>query len=273
MTDAAEWQGRVGKSWAREWVRTDRSFEGLNAVLIDRVAALDPHLILDIGSGAGATALSMAERLPSASILGIDLSDELLEIARTRAKGFDHCRFETADAARWRNSEFVPDMLLSRHGVMFFDDPVGAFSNLAHAAQPRANLVFSCFRDRSLNPWATEVVELIANLPAADPLASGPFAFADPEHVTRILTNAGWDNIAFDPVDWNYVAGAGDDAVDDAVDFFRNIGPAAPAIAALDDSKRVDILKNVTAIAESHHQDNVVQFDAAAWIVTAIAGR
>ncbi len=271
MTDAAEWQGRVGKNWAREWARTDRSFEGLNALLLNRVAALEPHIVLDVGVGAGATSLALAERLPSASILGIDLSADLLEIARTRAKGFDNCRFETANAAHWNDRGFIPDMLMSRHGVMFFDDPVGAFSNLALAAQPRANLVFSCFRDRSLNPWATEVMALIANLPAPDPLIPGPFAFADPERVASILTNAGWDNIAFQAVDWNYVAGAGTDAVNDAVDFFRNIGPAAPAIAPLDDSERAVVLEKITAIAERHHQGNVVQFDAAAWIVTAIA--
>jgi hypothetical protein len=178
-----------------------------------------------------------------------------------------------ADALSWRDPAFVPDTLMSRHGVMFFDNPVEAFKNLRRSSSPEAQLIFSCFRDRSENSWATEVGKLAGNGGApADPTALGPFAFANKTHVTRILAAAGWEKIAFEPVDWDYVAGDGSDPVYDAVEYFQKIGPAASAIADLEGEERDTLLASLADLASRNFRNGRVAFKAGGWIVKARAG-
>lgn len=271
MTQGNDWQGRVGDNWALEHARTDRSLEAVNAALLERTDRVAPEAarILDIGCGAGATSVALARRYPYANVRGVDLSQSLIDAAKARPETPTNLSFTQGDASLWSGGDFRPDLLVSRHGVMFFDDPVAAFHNLARAADEDARLVFSCFRDRTENGWASELAEILPPSPAVPLTAPGPFAFADVSHVTDILEAAGWQDIRFEPLDFAYVAGGGDDPVADAVSFFCRIGPAASAIAALDGKDRAAMLDRLTILAQDHLTDNNVTFSAAAWIVSA----
>lgn len=273
MTNAFDWEGKVGDSWAAEWARTDRSFAELSKVLLDRIeqAARPQARILDIGCGAGETSIDVAHRLPGADVRGIDLSAALVETAKRRT---DAVRFEAADATAWSGGEWKPDLLVSRHGVMFFDDPVGAFSHFREIAAPDARLVFSCFRSPGDNGWASEIQALLPSGPPADPDAPGPFAFADVERVTAILERAGWLDAEAEAVDFRYVAGAGSDPVADAMSFFSRIGPAARVLRDLAEAERADFFERLHPVLCNHLENGAVSFGAAAWIWTArLSGR
>ena len=139
-------------------------------------------MAVDIGCGAGGTSLALAAARPLLSVLGIDLSESLIETARSRASPYPNLSFRAGDATEV--ADLGVDLFFSRHGVMFFDDPKAAFTRLRAAARPGARLIFSCFRDYALNPWAAEIVAAIAGTaPPAPGIAPGPFAFADPDHV------------------------------------------------------------------------------------------
>lgn len=271
MTNASDWQGAVGKNWAIEWERTDRSFHELNAVLVDRAVARasEGARILDIGCGAGATSFALARRLADASITGIDLSASL--IAAAEARNHDgHILFENQDATLWSKEAWKPDLLVSRHGVMFFDDPVRAFTHFREIATEGAQLVFSCFRDRAENQWIQEIIGLLPNIiPIGDPYSPGPFAFADPGHVHDILFNAGWRGAASEAVDFSYIAGAGDDPIADAIDFFSRIGPAAPVIRTLDADQKSLFFRELSTVLCNRLANGKVLFKAAAWIWSA----
>lgn len=270
MTDKMEWQGQVGASWARQWERTDRSFAPLTELLVTRILECgDARRIADIGCGAGELSISIADARPDANVLGLDISEDLIAAASERAEGRSNLNFAVADASNWRDATFTPDLYISRHGVMFFDDPVAAFANLAASAADRAQMVFSCFRAPAENGWATKIAALVPSAPSGDPHAPGPFAFADPDRVKGILTAAGWSDISLEPVDFDYVAGSGEDPVADALDFFGHIGPAARAIRMLEGDARIAFLSGLRKLAEAHLHDGAVRFAAAAWIVTA----
>ena len=272
VSDPYDWKGKVGESWARDYARTDRSFAGLTAILVDRIRATSPSRLLDIGCGAGETSIAMGRSNPKSDVLGIDLSEPLVAVARRRGRPLKNVRFVNADASSWRDQAFVPDTLMSRHGVMFFVNPMKAFTSLNRASQRGAQLIFSCFRDRSENLWASEVSKLIdGGVTRVDPAAPGPFAFADKCHVTRILTAAGWEKIAFEAIDWDYVAGDGADPIYDAVGYFQKIGPAAAAIAELEGTELDALLSGFADLATRHFRDGQVAFKAGAWIVTAQA--
>jgi SAM-dependent methyltransferase len=271
MTDKSEWIGRVGEVWAEEWRRTDRALAPVNAELI---AAVPPGAgsILDLGCGAGSTSLALAAARPAAAITGIDLSAALVAAACDRA-GPASLRFEVADASAWRPAgEAGFDAIVSRHGVMFFDDPVAAFTHIRSLAAPGATLAFSCFRAREENDWTAALLPVLARFApealAAPPPPVGPFAFADSGRVRAILAAAGFATPAIARFDFDFVAGAGDDPIADAITFFRRIGPFAALLKTLDQEAATDALAQLRAIVAGHVHGGRVSFRAAAWLVT-----
>lgn len=272
MTDKAAWQGQVGNTWAAQWARTDRSFTGLTDKLLARASAHRFERALDIGCGAGELSLALGRGHPHAQIVGVDVSEELVATARHRGANLPNVSFELGDAAIWQGQGYRPDLLVSRHGVMFFDDPVGAFSHLHDLAAPGARLVFSCFRAPAENAWASETTALLppGSTGPSDPHAPGPFAFADDARVADILGRAGWRNVDFERVGFAFVVGAGDDPVEDALGYFALIGPVARAAAALEDAQKAAFRLRLRKYLERHASGSLVALKAAAWIVTAL---
>ncbi len=273
MTTGFDWTGRIGDVWAEEWRRTDRSFATLtphlNAAIL-AAAAPQTAKVIDIGCGAGATTLATAQALPNATVTGIDLSPNLIETARQRAAEQSNAQFECADITAAAAHHAPVDLYVSRHGVMFFADPVAAFATLAAAAALDATLVFSCFAERAANRWATETIAATggdAGAPATT--APGPFAFADPGHVAAILANAGWHAAPPSRIDFAYRAGGGPDPVADAVDYFRRIGPAASAIRDAAPEERESYITRLTQVCGRYRIGDTVEFPAVAWIWTA----
>jgi len=271
MNDASEWQGRVGASWAAQWRRTDRGFAPLTERLLQRSREFAFTAVLDVGCGAGELSLALARGRPQTRVVGIDLSPHLVGVANERGTNLHNAGFDVADAAAWQpEAGFAPDLLVSRHGVMFFDDPVGAFTHLAAIAAPGAGLMFSCFRAPAENPFFTEVGKLLPDAgPPADPRAPGPFAFADRDYVEDLLTRGGWRAIDFEPFDLAMVTGAGSDPIEDAVGYFASIGPAARAAAEMPPEAREALFDRIRGVAARHLHHGMVALRAATWIVTA----
>ncbi|MGQ0589082.1 MAG: class I SAM-dependent methyltransferase [Sphingosinicella sp.] len=277
MTDASEWRGRVGDAWAEEWRRTDRSLAPVQAALLDTLLPRLPEgaAVLDIGCGAGSISLALAKARPDARVTGLDLSEALVEAARERAGG--RARFEVGDASTWTPADGRRfDALVSRHGVMFFDDPFAAFAHLNSLTAPGGPFVFSCFRARDENPWAAELAPVIARFApeaaAAPPPAQGPFAFADPERIRSILAAAGFAAPEIVPLDVEFVTGEGPDPLAETLAYFRRIGPFAALLRELDAPRRDEALAMVEAIAAARRSGDRIVFPAAVWIVTCASG-
>jgi len=272
MTAAADWQARVGDVWAAEWRRTDRSLSDLSRHLDAAILAAAPPeraIAFDVGCGAGATSLALATARPDLAIVGLDLSPALLDVAqrRTPASGV---RFVRADAERDDLRRFGrPDLLVSRHGVMFFADPVAAFARLHALAASGARLVFSCFAERVRNAIAYDLPRAVLDHVPADPpnYRPGPFGFGDAGLVTRVLAAAGWHGAESRRVRFDYLVGEGPDPVADATDFLRRIGPLAAPLAA--QTERVPLL---AAALERYRAGNRVALPAEAWLWHARTG-
>ena len=269
MTTGTEWREAVGRNWAESYRLTDRAFSGLTERLLALIGGCEGAGTLDIGCGAGELSLAIARGNPQTKVVGVDVSAELLAAARERGGTLNNVDFIEADAALWKPADFAPNLLVSRHGVMFFDVPVMAFANLHALAAPGARLIFSCFRSVKLNPWAAELAALLDLPELGEGTAPGPFSFADEAYVRGILDNAGWQDVALQPVDFAYIAGTGDDPVEDAMQLFRRIGPAAKALRALAGADLARAEGWVREWVSAHRSGNLVAFPAAAWIVSA----
>ena len=273
MTETSEWRGGVGEAWAEEWRRTDRALAPVQLALLDALLPLLPNeaAVLDIGCGAGGTSLALAEARPDARVTGLDISDALVAAARERAQG--RAAFEVGDASSWTPADGRRfDALLSRHGVMFFADPVAAFAHLRSLTKPGTPFVFSCFRARDENPWVAELVPIIHRFApeqaAAPPPPQGPFAFAEPDRVRSILTDAGFQSIEIAPLDPEFVVGEGGNPIGETMAYFGRIGPFAAMLRDLNADDRREARAMAEEVAAAHRQDDRVVFPAAVWIVS-----
>ena len=276
MTSGQDWQGRVGDVWAAEWQRTERSFADLARHLDKAITGVAPNRgrALDIGSGAGSTSLALHAARPELDVTGVDLSPELVALASRRAEQAspNAPRFVCGDAIAVAEREGPFDLFCSRHGVMFFADPVAAFAGLRRAAKDGAALVFSCFDDRSRNAFATAADEAIGVTPEpVEGYEPGPFAFADSDQVADWLEQAGWRPEGAACVSFDYVAGQGNDPVEDALSFLSRIGPAARAMAAAEPEERVRITSALREVLLAYRSDDRVILPASALIWRASA--
>ncbi len=266
-----DWSGSSGDIWARRWRDTDRALREVGAALDEAIldaAPAGPFRALDVGCGPGTTTLSLAARRGDAEVIGCDLSQSLISIAERRAEGAPQLRFVAEDAEQAARGNGPFDLIFSRHGVMFFDDPIRAFASLRSATNSGGRLVFSCFREWGANPWAAELASAAAgrDLPPPGREPSG-FAFADPAYVAQILADAGWAGAEPQAVDFAYDAGSGAEALS----FLAELGPAARVIEELDDDARDAALERMRAVIERHDRGGGVIFPGAAWIWTAAA--
>lgn len=271
--EPSDWQGQVGTKWAEEWRRTDRSFAGLTERLLEYARAEPISSMLDIGCGAGELSLALGRSHTHARVCGLDISEPLIAAAKMRGEQLANVEFEVADAAVWTSEEPAPDLVLSRHGVMFFPDPVAAFANIRKNVAPSARLVFSCFRAVEENPWATGLMNLLPSGISETPesMVPGPFAFADRNAVADMLAKAGWIDVEFEAVDFAYVAGTGSDPDADAKSYFLSIGPAARAAAQMTAQQKAEFLPRLEQFIAKHRDDDLVAMLAGAWIVSARA--
>ena len=179
-----------------------------------------------------------------------------------------------ADAA---TEPFAPgtfDLAFSRFGVMFFDAPSEAFVNIRRALAPGGRLFFACWRPFSGNPWFhTPYKAAVPHLPEQDkpdPDAPGPFAFADPERVKRILGVAGFGDVEVAPFDATLRFGRSGD-VEDALRFIVQIGPVARALATGTDAQKEAALAGVRDALRNADGPDGIGLGARCWFVSAVA--
>jgi len=268
------WSDQGGPRWVRHRERHDAVLAPLLDVLL---AAADPRpgeVALDIGCGSGTSTLAVAEAVaPTGHVVGVDFSPVLLDDLRGR---LEHAHAEghhpavevlLADA----QTDPLPgpaDLVLSRFGVMFFDDPPAAWRNLRAATRDGGRLAFVCWQAPELNAWvsvpgaAAVAVAQETVMPATD--APGPFGLADGDRTARMLTDAGWTDISLVDHRQRLLLGR---SVDDAVDHVSGLGAVGRAILVA--GEEVVLPAVAQALAPYADDDGAVRMDAAAWIVTA----
>ena len=241
---------------------------------LQRAAAQPGERVIDVGCGCGDTALELARRVGEGGrVLGVDVSRPMLEVARARAAaaGLRHLDFDEADAS----AAPLPagtNLLYSRFGVMFFADPVAAFVHLRTALRPGGRLVFVCWRTPRDNPWAMAPLmaarrTLGITPPPADPLAPGPFAFADGERMRAILADAGFVGIELQRVDAPIRIGA---TPREAAEAAVRLGPTARLVREVGTEHLPAILQGIEReLASQAAADGQVSLGGSTWLVSA----
>jgi SAM-dependent methyltransferase len=265
------WNGAGGKAWVRAQTLLDAAFQPFADILFEAVTMADAKSVLDIGCGTGATTLAMAETLGAdADCLGLDISETMIAHARKRAaETGSTAEFIVADAQTHPFETRRFDMITSRFGVMFFEDPVAAFRNLSRAAQPGTALILFSWRDPAENPFMTAAETaarpLLPDLPERQPDARGQFGFADSVRVEGILTEAGWRDVVHEKIDVPCRFSI------EFLDLYVSLmGPVGYAMSqGVDEETRERVTEAVRSSLMEYVEGDKIVFTAACWKVTA----
>jgi ubiquinone/menaquinone biosynthesis C-methylase UbiE len=275
----AFWNGAAGAKWVRMQAGLDAFLEQPLDELMKISNPKPGDHVLDVGCGAGASTFDLAQRVaPKGSVTGIDISRPLLELAARRAKdnGFSNVTFVEADAQTHEFNEASFDLIASRFGMTFFEDPVAAISRLGMSLKLRGRIAFVTLASIDDNPWFTiprdVAMESLGTPAPVDPLAPSPFAFASIERVLLILRDAGFDDCAGDRrvVDLEFAG-----SLNEAARIMTNLGPASRIIAEFhaDEQKVNAIQDEVAARISCFEMDGVIRVPGTINLFSAIRSR
>jgi SAM-dependent methyltransferase len=250
----------------------DAMLEPLGDAVLARLLLRAGEHVLDVGCGTGATTLALAEAVgPTGRVTGVDLSPSLLEVAERRVaeRGLDNVTLVVGDAG---SHPFAPgqfDVVFSRLGTMFFDEPTAGFVNLRRALRPGGRLGFVSWRALDENGWATgprDAAALVLRDPEVEG-PTGPFSLASEELVRAVLSAAGFVGVEVERHDEPLLVGRGD--VDEAVELFLQLLPTGYLLVRPERHLMDRVKASLRTMIERHRSDGGIWMGSAAWVVTA----
>ncbi len=271
VDQATYWNDEGGRRWVANIERVERMLQPLSKRLLDAAAANSGERVIDVGCGGGVTSAALAQAVGAqGTVLGVDVSAVILDVARQRYGNIANLKFALGDAASMSVSSTAYDLIASRFGVMFFPDPAVAFRHLRTALAPRGRLVFICWRALEQNPWMAiptkAAFEILPRPEAPAPHAPGPFAFADAEWLRGLLESAGFSAVEITAVDESVALGSLDEAVQQMI----RMGPAAAAFTAADEATQNKVSGAVECGLAPFVSAGCIRLQSATWLVQAL---
>ena len=270
------WSGKGGDNWVEHQASMDHMLGPLGERALNKLDPIAGENILDIGCGTGATTLAIADRVGTAgSVSGADISKPMLTLAQQRAKDAElaNVTFQNVDIQDHAFETECFDAAFSRFGVMFFEKPVDAFTNVFTSLVSGGRLAFVCWQSPAKNPWQSLAAHTLRSLvempPPAPEGGPGPFAFQESDYVCDILSSAGFVAVELSNHEQTLEMYPGM-ALPETIEAYMSINPALRAmIADMPEGKRTNIVDALVDAFRPYHSDRGLVLESATSVVIA----
>ena len=258
--------------WTKYSDMISRMFAPLTEAMIERAGIHEGHSVLDVAGGAGEPSLTIAERVgPSGSVMCTDAVAEMVEAARNEAnrRGLKNMQFRQCTADSLPFPENLFDVVVSRLGVMFFRDSVGAMREMLRVLKPGGSLTFAVWWKSDVNPFCylvSGVMDKHVKAAEADPDAPNAFRFAEMGKLADVMKQAGAVDVRDEVVSFDLEAPLS------ALEFWTMRSQTSDTLreklAKLPSSEQAQIADEVQRAVKPFFPDNQMKFPTQMLIVT-----
>ncbi len=147
--------------WDRAAARYDASWQRSLAVahrrLFDRLRLRSGDRVLDVACGTGGLACELAAAVgPAGQVVGIDLSQAMVDAAKARAAkaGLRNTCFDRMDAQALTMPDAAFDVVTCCFGLMYLPDPEQALAQMRRVLRPGGRLGLAVWGERHCCAWA-----------------------------------------------------------------------------------------------------------------------
>ena len=258
------------------WEKWDRFFDEQMAFLNHRLVA-DARLrsglrVLDLGSGTGYPALLNAQTVgPSGSVIGLDLAEQMLDVARRKATrlGLNNITFRADDVTTLPFETNSFDAITSRFCLMFLPDVPKAAAEIARVLKPGSWVAAAVWSAPDKNPsigLSLTAIKQVIELPPPDPTAPGIFRLARPGELAGLFQQAGLVEVTDHEFigEWSYSS---------AEEYYTSLteiaAPVQNLMAALTDAQKHDVKRLILQSASQFRRGERITFPLAVRMVAA----
>ena len=265
----AHWN-RSGSTWVEHQETFEQMLARIGTLLVDTADPQEGERILDVGCGFGS--ISMALVAAGAVVHGVDISEPMTAAARARVPS---ASFSLADA-QTDPLDGPYDKVVSRLGVMFFDDPLAAFANIAHHTVPGGRLTFACWNDLHRSSGVTAGAEVIRAAlpdppPPPTPRSPGPFGLADAQWTRAVLEHSCWTDVSIVGHEVRCTIGRPDsDGVEERLAVVLASEAGQLMREQIPERERPAIIEAARRALRERVVDGALELVASIWLVTAV---
>ena len=267
------WNKGIGQKWVKHDNSMNERFTILTKEFFKRAKIEKGDKVLDIGCGGGITSFETSKILGNDGyVLGADISKILLDLAKKNYSNIKNLEFKYCDVQNYEFEKNSFSKVISRFGVMFFENPIKAFQNINNAIQDGGSLHFVCWTNVMENEFFTAAANIIIrHLDRGFPeltRAPGPFAFSEKKYVKQILNAAGFENIKVEKV---YTLISTNDSAEKDGNLLFNIGLAGRLLSEenLSEAELAKIKEKIIEMSQNRKVDGIITYKACLNFVSA----
>lgn len=265
--DSNDWTSWRAQKWKAQLGAMQATLAEIDQALISQLDLRKPLSVLDIGCGGGGTTQGIANAsAQGSSVQGLDISSLLVEVARERsAEPGRQLAFEVTDLEHDQQTRGPYDLLVSRFGVMFFQDPERAFANLARWTRPQAELLFAVWGSAKDSPAIASIRSVVAEriaLPEPKVDGPGPFRYGDPAKLLAALSSTGFCELEVEEKLFSLPVGGGVGAKEAAAFAPSSYSNYAELLAQAEPEIATEVTAKVIEHYAQFERDGVVRMDA-----------